>query len=93
MAQTNIQALPGKQEIVVTRTYHVPRQLVYRAVTDPNLINEWWGPRELTTTVEKMDVRPGGQWRFIQRDPRGEIFAFHGVYHAAKAPELLVYTM
>ena len=92
MADTKIQALPGKQEIIVTRTYRAPRDLVYKIVTDPKLIPEWWGPRNLTTNVERMDVRPGGQWRFVQRDPQGNIFAFHGVYHEAKAPERLVYT-
>ena len=93
MEKTDIQAPAGRQEIIIKRMYDAPRDLVYRAVTDPKLIPEWWGPRNLTTNVERMEVRPGGQWRFIQRDPKGEIFAFHGVYHEAKAPELLVYTM
>ncbi len=93
MADTKIQALPGKQEIIVTRTYHAPRSLVYKIVSDPKWIPEWWGPRNLTTQVEKMEVRPGGVWRFIQRDPQGNIYAFHGVYHEAKAPERLVNTM
>lgn len=93
MEPTKLQAPPGRQEIIVTRNYSAPRDLVYRIVTDPKLIPQWWGPRGLTTTVEIMEVRPGGQWRFIQRDPQGNIFGFHGVYHAAKAPEMLVYTM
>lgn len=93
MAQTEIIAPPGRQEVIVKRTYNAPRELVYKIVTDPKLIPEWWGPRYLTTNVERMEVKPGGQWRFIQRDPQGKIFAFHGVYHTAKAPELLVYTM
>ncbi|HSB66314.1 MAG TPA: SRPBCC domain-containing protein [Anaerolineales bacterium] len=92
MENTKIQALPGKQEIIVTRTYHAPRELIYRTVTDPKLIPDWWGPRNLTTDVERMEVRPGGLWRFIQKDPQGNIFAFHGVYHETKAPERLVYT-
>ena len=93
MAQTDIKAPAGRQEIIVTRTYKAPRELVYKIVTDPKLIPQWWGPKILTTTVEKMEVRPGGQWRFVQRDPQGNIFAFHGVYHEAKSPELLVSTM
>ncbi len=92
MSDTKINAPRGKQEVVVTRTYHAPRELVFRAVTDPKLIPEWWGPRGLTTTVEKMEVRPGGLYRYIQRDPQGNTFAFNGVYHVAKAPELLIYT-
>ncbi len=92
MEKTIIQAPPGKQEIIVTRTYNAPRDRVYRIVTDPKLIPDWWGPRNLTTTVERMEVRPGGLWRFIQRDQQNNIFAFHGVYHETKAPERLVYT-
>jgi len=93
MRPTEIKAPPGKQEIIVTRTYHAPREIVFKTVTDPKLIPQWWGPRNLKTTVEKMEPRPGGQWRFIQRDPEGNIFTFHGVYHEAKSPERLVYTM
>ena len=93
MATTEIKIPRRKQEVFVTRIYVFPRDLVYRAVTDPHYIPDWWGPRNLTTQVEKMDVRWGGQWRFIQHDTQGNIFAFHGVYHEAKVPELLIYTM
>jgi uncharacterized protein YndB with AHSA1/START domain len=92
MEQTKIQALPGKQEIIVTRMYKAPRVLVYRTLTDPKLIPEWWGPRNLANTVEKYDARPGGQYRIIQRDPQGNIFAFHGIFHETRPPERLVYT-
>ena len=93
MAQTEIKAPAGKQEIIVTRTYNAPRELVYKALTDPKLIPEWWGPRYLTTKVDKMELKPGGQWRFIQHDPNGNIHRFRGIYHTAKSPELLIYTM
>jgi len=83
---------PGKQEIVMTRTFDVPRDLVFKTMTDPNLIPQWWGPRYLTTTVDEMDVRPGGRWRYVQRDPQGNEHAFHGVYHDIAAPERLVFT-
>lgn len=92
MSDIKINAPANRQEIIVTRTYMAPRELVYKTVTDPKLIPEWWGPINLTTQVEKMDIRPGGQWRFIQRDPQGNIYGFHGVYHESKAPERLVYT-
>lgn len=69
MAQTDIETPPGKQEIIVTRTYNAPRELVYKTVTDPKLIPQWWGPKMLTTTVEEMEVRPGGQWRFVRPGP------------------------
>ncbi len=83
---------PGKQEIVVTREFDAPRELVFKAYTDPAAIPQWWGPRYLTTTVERMEVRPGGRWRFVQRDAQGNEFAFHGVYHAVEAPERIVDT-
>ena len=93
MAHTEIKAPSGKQEIIVVRAYKAPRSLVYKALTDPELIPQWWGPRYLTTKVEKMDVKHGGQWHFIQHDPEGNTYGFRGVYHEAKAPELLIYTM
>lgn len=89
---TTIIAEPGKQEMVITREFDAPRALVFKAVTDPKLLPEWWGPRYLTTKVEKMDVRPGGEWRFIQRNAEGNEFAFHGVYHEVLAPERIIDT-
>ena len=85
-------AEPGKQELVVTREFDAPRELVFKACTDPALVSQWWGPRYLTTEVDKMDVRPGGQWRFINRDAEGNTYAFHGVYHEILAPERVIQT-
>jgi uncharacterized protein YndB with AHSA1/START domain len=89
---TRITAEPGKQEIVITRVFDAPRELVFKAATDPDLISHWWGPRSLTTVVDKMDVRPGGVWRFVQRDLGGNEYAFHGVYHEVVSPERIVDT-
>jgi uncharacterized protein YndB with AHSA1/START domain len=61
--------LPSDREIVMTRVFDAPRELVFRAYTDPRSIPHWWGPRGLTTTVDRMDVTPGGVWRFVQRGP------------------------
>lgn len=61
-------------------------------MTDPALIPKWWGPRHVTTIVDRMDARDGGAWRFVQHDNEGNEYAFHGVYHAVHAPESLVYT-
>jgi uncharacterized protein YndB with AHSA1/START domain len=92
MSKTKIVAAPGKQEIVMTRDFDAPRELVYRVLTDPELRPQWWGPRYLTTTIEAMDTREGGSWRFIQRDPEGNAFAFRGVYHVVDAPSQVVET-
>jgi uncharacterized protein YndB with AHSA1/START domain len=90
--QTTITAEPGKQEIVITREFDAPRTLVFKAISDPTLVSQWWGPRYLSTEVDKMDMRPGGQWRFIQRDAQGNAYAFHGVYHEVLAPERVIDT-
>jgi uncharacterized protein YndB with AHSA1/START domain len=92
MTETVLIAEPGKQEIVVTRVFDAPRALVFKTITDPDLIPQWWGPKYLTTTVERMEVKPGGIWRYIQKDAKGNEYAFHGVYHGIDAPERLVYT-
>jgi len=90
--QTKIIAEPGKQEILITREFDASRELVFKAFTDPKLIPQWWGPRYLSTEVDQMDVRPGGQWRFINRDAQGNEYAFHGVYHEVLAPQRVIDT-
>lgn len=89
---TSIAAEPGTQEIVITRDFDAPRELLFKALTDPIHIPHWWGPRGLTTVVDKMEVRPGGMWRFVQHDADGKEFAFHGVYHEVTAPERIIDT-
>ena len=88
----NIVAEPATQEIVMTCVFDAPRELVFQAYTDPNAIPKWWGPKRMTTTVERMEVRPGGIWRFVQREPDGRSYAFFGVYHAIVPPERIVQT-
>jgi uncharacterized protein YndB with AHSA1/START domain len=80
------------REVLLTRIFDAPRKLVFRAHTDPDLIPQWWGLRGNTTIVEKMDVRPGSTWRFIQRDAEGNEFAFNGEYREVVPPERLVNT-
>jgi uncharacterized protein YndB with AHSA1/START domain len=89
---TRIVAERGKQEVIITRVFGAPRDLVFKAYTDPNLIPQWWGPKRFTTTIDKMDVKPGGLWRFVQRDAAGNVYAFHGVYHEVRSPERIVDT-
>jgi uncharacterized protein YndB with AHSA1/START domain len=80
------------REVVLTRVFDAPRELVFRAHTDPDLIPQWWGLRSNTTVVEQMDVRSGGIWRFVQRDAQGNEFAFHGEYREVLPPERLINT-
>src|SRR5437588_4443202 len=92
MARTNIVAEPGKQEIVITCEFNAPRDLVFKTSTDPNLTPQWWGPRKYKTIMDKMEVRPGGAWRFLNRDAEGNEYAFHGFYHEIVPPERIVQT-
>lgn len=92
MPKLNIIAEPGKQEVIMTRVFNAPRELVFKTYTDPKAIPAWWGPKSLTTIVDKMELKPGGLWRYVQRDNEGNEYAFRGVYHAITAPEQLVYT-
>ncbi len=89
---TTVLAEPGKQELLIAREFDAPSELVFKACTDPALVPQWWGPRNLSTEVDKMDLRPGGQWRFINRDAEGNEYAFHGVYHEILAPERIIDT-
>src|SRR5438445_2294263 len=83
---------PSDREVVMTKVFAAPRELVWKAYTDPKLIPRWWGPRYLTTTIDKMDARPGGAWRFVSRGPDGSEFGFHGVYRENVKPERISWT-
>jgi uncharacterized protein YndB with AHSA1/START domain len=87
---TKIMAEPGSPEIRITREFEAPRELVFRVITDPQLVSQWWGPAYLTTEVQEMDVRSGGKWRFLQRDPEGTEYLFYGEYREVSPPERLV---
>jgi uncharacterized protein YndB with AHSA1/START domain len=80
------------REVEMTRVFDAPRELVFAAYTEPEHIPHWWGPRTVTTIVEAMDVRPGGAWRFIQRDADGTEYAFYGEYREVVPPERIVST-
>jgi uncharacterized protein YndB with AHSA1/START domain len=92
MAKTIFTIKREELKIVMERLFDAPRELVWKAFTDPASIPQWWGPGILTTTVDKMDVRPGGLWRYIQRDPEGNEYAFNGKYLEVTRPERLSFT-
>jgi uncharacterized protein YndB with AHSA1/START domain len=95
MTQSNASKLnittPSDLEIQMTRTFNAPRELVFRAMTQADLIERWWGPRRYTTHVDKLDLRPGGGWRFLNRGDEGE-FAFRGEFREIVPPEKIVWT-
>jgi len=84
--------LSSDREIIMTRIFDAPRQLVFKAHTDPVLIAQWWGPRRFTTIVDRIDVRPGGAWRFINRTADGEEYGFRGEFREIVPPERIVWT-
>jgi uncharacterized protein YndB with AHSA1/START domain len=92
MAKTQITADPGSPFIDVTREFDAPRDVLFRAHADPELIVQWLGPRRLTMVVDRYDVRDGGSWRYIHRDADGAEYGFHGVFHGTPSPDSMVQT-
>ena len=80
------------REILLTRTFDAPRELVWSAMTDPKHVVNWWGPRGFTTTIEEMDVRPGGAWKHTMRGPDGTNYPNHSIFREVVKPERIVYT-
>lgn len=74
-------------DLVFERTFDAPREQVWKAFTDPELIPRWWGPHGTSTTVAEMDVRPGGTWRYISRAPDRDDVVFYGEYLEVNPPK------
>ena len=83
---------PSDREIHIERVFAAPRDRVFAVYTDPALIPEWWGPRGSTTVVDTMDVRTGGDWRFVTSDCDGSETAFRGAYREVSPPKRIVQT-
>ena len=92
MGKNNLVVEREKLQFSMSRIFDAPRDQVWKACTDPGLIPRWWGPKKYTTVVDRMDVRVGGAWRYVQSDADGNRFAFNGVYKQVNAPERLSYT-
>ena len=84
--------LPSDREILIERVFNAPRRLVFEALTKPEHVANWYGPRAMTLTSCEIDLRVGGAWRYILRDPAGNDFAFSGKYKEIVPPERLVCT-
>jgi uncharacterized protein YndB with AHSA1/START domain len=79
--KTIVTAEPGKQEVFITREFDAPRELVFRAHTDPELYVQWLGPRGYEMILETFEPHSGGRYRYIHKDQEGNEFGFHGVFH------------
>ncbi|HYM39380.1 MAG TPA: SRPBCC domain-containing protein [Thermoplasmata archaeon] len=85
-------SLPSEREVLVTRVFDAPRERVFQAHLDPRAMEDWWGPREYATTVDRWEPRPGGPWRIVQRTPDGTEHGFHGEFLEILPPNRLSWT-
>ncbi len=79
-------------EMILTRVFDAPRELMWKLWTEPEHIRKWWGPKGFTLPGCEMDFRPGGAYRFVMRGPDGEDNPFHGVYREIVQNEHIVFT-
>ncbi len=84
--------MSADRELVLTRLINAPREKVYRAWTDPELLKQWFAPKPYTTPVVEVDVRPGGSAYFVMRGPDGKDLPNHGVYLEVVPNQKLVST-
>jgi uncharacterized protein YndB with AHSA1/START domain len=83
--------MTADREMVITRVFDAPRELVWQAMTDPRHVVQWWGPLGFTTTIQEMDVRVGGVWTHIMHGPDGTDYPNHSVFEEVTYPERIVY--
>jgi uncharacterized protein YndB with AHSA1/START domain len=93
VARTNNPAeKPTDRELVIIRIFDAPRDLVFKAWTDPKHMAQWWGPKNFTNPVCELDVRPGGAIRIEMRAPDGTTYPCAGTFHEIVEPVKLVFT-
>jgi len=90
--QTKIVAEPGKQELFIIREFEAPRELVFKAFTDRELLPRWLGPCDMTMRIDVWEPGAGGSWRFVHMDQKGNEYGFHGVCHDETAPGRIIRT-
>ena len=84
--------LPADDQIKVVREFDAPANLVYRAVTEPELVKRWWGARRGAMTVTEIDLRVGGKWRYVMDASNGQEVGFHGEFREIVPNERIVQT-
>jgi len=92
MTKTQIDAPAGVPFIDITREFDAPRDLVFRAYSDPELIVQWLGPRKYTMNLDAWDARDGGTWRYTHSDDQGNAYGFHDVFHGDQTPDGMLQT-
>jgi uncharacterized protein YndB with AHSA1/START domain len=96
MAASNRSALtvtlPSDRQIMLTREFEAPRELVFLAMSKPEHLAHWWGQAGSSLAVCELDFRPGGLWRFVERDTAGSEWGFRGEIREIVPPEKIVQT-
>jgi uncharacterized protein YndB with AHSA1/START domain len=82
----------GECTVTLTRVYDAPREIVWRAWTDPKYLAQWFGPKHFTSSVPQLDVRVGGALRIVMHGPDGNDYPMKGVFKEIVAPERLVFS-
>ena len=83
----------GAERMVITRVFDAPRELVWKAWTDPDYVMQWWGPQGFTAPVCTMDLRVGGKFLVCMQSPDGQKFWNGGEYHEIVLHEKIVSSM
>ncbi|MFD0698237.1 SRPBCC domain-containing protein [Paenibacillus sp. GCM10027628] len=91
-AANNITTKMEGNELVITRSFDAPRELVFKAWTEAERLAQWWGPKGLTLSVSKLDLRPGGIFHYSMTSPDGNVMWGKFVYGEITPPEKIVYT-
>jgi len=92
MTEMKVTAEPGVPQILTEREFDAPRDLLYRAFTEPDLLTQWLGPRQYTMKVDRYDLRDGGTYRYLHVGEDGVEHGFHGVFHGEPSPGGMVQT-
>jgi uncharacterized protein YndB with AHSA1/START domain len=91
-SKTATLTLPADEQILISREFDAPRHLVYKAWTTPELVKRWWHAKRGRVTVVEIDLRAGGQWRYVMVTDDGFEVGFHGVYREVVPNERIVST-
>lgn len=92
MTEMKVTAEPGVPQILTEREFDAPRDLLYRAFTEPDLLTQWLGPRQYTMKVDRYDLRDGGTYRYLHVSDDGGEHGFHGVFHGEPSLDGIVQT-
>jgi uncharacterized protein YndB with AHSA1/START domain len=79
------------REMIISRTFDAPREMVFEAWTNANHLVHWWGPNGFTLTTKSAEIKAGGEWRFTMHGPDGRNYPNRIVFHEIVKPERLVY--